>query len=67
MNGDFAAQRRFGIEQCGCKWVLFIDSDELVSDESLRRSSMFCKAERRQRIFSSVKTIFHITTLLTDR
>ena len=33
MNGDFAAQRRFGIEQCGCKWVLFIDSDELVSDE----------------------------------
>ena len=33
LNGDFAAQRRFGIEQCGCKWVLFIDSDELVSDE----------------------------------
>ena len=33
MNGDFAAQRRFGIEQCGCKWVLFIDSDEFVSDE----------------------------------
>lgn len=33
MNGDFAAQRRFGIDQCRCEWILFIDSDEFVSQE----------------------------------
>lgn len=35
MVGDFSAQRRFGIQQCRGQWVLFIDSDEVVSD-SLR-------------------------------
>lgn len=33
MDGDFAAQRRFGIAQCNGDWVLFIDSDEFVTDE----------------------------------
>ena len=37
MAGDFSAQRRFGIQQCLGRWVLFIDSDEVVSD-SLRNS-----------------------------
>lgn len=37
MAGDFSAQRRFGIQQCCGQWVLFIDSDEVVSD-SLRNS-----------------------------
>lgn len=32
MAGDFSAQRRFAIEQCQGQWVLFIDSDEVVSD-----------------------------------
>ena len=32
MAGDFSAQRRFGIQQCRGRWVLFIDSDEVVSD-----------------------------------
>lgn len=37
MAGDFSAQRRFGIQQCLGRWVLFIDSDEVVS-EGLRSS-----------------------------
>lgn len=33
MQGDFAEQRRFGIEQARGQWVLFIDSDEIVTEE----------------------------------
>ncbi|HEY3131644.1 MAG TPA: glycosyltransferase family 2 protein [Acidobacteriota bacterium] len=31
-EGDFAAQKNFGIEQCGADWVLVVDADELLSD-----------------------------------
>ena len=37
MAGDFSAQRRYGIQQCRGRWVLFIDSDEVVSND-LRNS-----------------------------
>lgn len=33
LNGNFAAQRNFGIEKATNKWVLFIDADERVSTE----------------------------------
>lgn len=33
MNGDFSAQRRFAVEQASGEWLLFIDSDEVVSPE----------------------------------
>ena len=33
LNGDWAQQRRFGISQSSCEWILFIDSDERVSSE----------------------------------
>lgn len=31
LHGDFAAQRNFGLEKAKGDWVLFIDSDEIVS------------------------------------
>lgn len=31
MNGDFGAQRRFAIEASGGEWILFVDSDEVVT------------------------------------
>ena len=33
LDGNFAAQRNFGLEKATNKWVLFIDSDERVSHE----------------------------------
>jgi len=31
LNGDFAAQRNFGLEKTRCEWILFIDADERVT------------------------------------
>ena len=33
LNGDWAQQRRLGISQSSCEWILFIDSDERISSE----------------------------------
>jgi glycosyltransferase involved in cell wall biosynthesis len=33
MNGDFAAQRNYGMEQAKNDWILFVDADERVSPE----------------------------------
>ncbi len=33
MNGDFGAQRRFAIDASNGEWILFIDSDEIVTPE----------------------------------
>ncbi len=33
LNGDFAAQRNFGLGKAKGEWVLFVDSDEVVSKE----------------------------------
>ena len=33
LNGDFAAQRRFGVEAAASDWILFLDSDEVVTPE----------------------------------
>lgn len=32
LNGNFSAQRNFGLSKAKNEWVLFIDSDEVVSD-----------------------------------
>jgi glycosyltransferase involved in cell wall biosynthesis len=33
LHDDFSAQRNFGLEQAAGEWVLFVDSDERVSEE----------------------------------
>jgi len=33
LNGDWAQQRRFGVSQTKCDWVLFLDADERISNE----------------------------------
>lgn len=33
LNGDWAQQRRFGVSQSKCDWVLFLDADERISNE----------------------------------
>ena len=33
LNNDFAAQRNFGLSKAKSDWVLFVDSDEVVSEE----------------------------------
>src|SRR3990167_3323477 len=33
LNGDFAGQRNFGLEKASGEWVLFVDSDEIISKE----------------------------------
>ncbi|WP_298714957.1 glycosyltransferase family 2 protein [uncultured Veillonella sp.] len=32
LNGDWAQQRRFGVSQSKCDWVLFLDADERISN-----------------------------------
>jgi glycosyltransferase involved in cell wall biosynthesis len=32
LNGDFSAQRNFGISKAKYDWIVFIDADEIVSD-----------------------------------
>lgn len=32
LNGDFSAQRNFGLSKATCEWVLFVDADERVTE-----------------------------------
>ncbi len=33
LNSNFSSQRNFGLSKAKCEWVLFIDADEIVSNE----------------------------------
>lgn len=33
LDGDFAEQRNFGLSKAGGEWVMFVDSDEVVTNE----------------------------------
>lgn len=45
LNGDWSQQRRFGISQAHCEWILFIDSDERVSPQLAKSIQESIKGE----------------------
>lgn len=49
VDGDFSKQRNFGLEKAKYDWVLFIDSDEIVSLE-LQQEIRFTLNKKRQDI-----------------
>lgn len=52
MNGDWGAQKTFGIEQTTCPWVFLLDCDERVSPE--------LAAEIRERVARDEKIAFAV-------
>lgn len=46
LNDDYAAQRNFGLEKARGKWVLFIDSDEKVSE--MLKKEILLKLDRKE-------------------
>lgn len=44
LDGDFAAQRNFGLEKASGNWDLFVDADEVISEE--------LEAEIKQKVLS---------------
>jgi glycosyltransferase involved in cell wall biosynthesis len=48
LEGDFAAQRNFGLEKARGDWILFVDADERVSD-ALRNQIQETVSARRNR------------------
>lgn len=48
LNGDFSSQRNFGISKAKSDWVLFVDSDETVSDGLVYEISNAIQLKDRQ-------------------
>lgn len=48
LNGDFAEQRNFGLSKAKGDWVLFIDSDEVASEELAREIQSVTRDTRHE-------------------
>ena len=59
LNGDWSQQRRFGISQASCDWILFIDSDERVSPELNDEIRKAIKGGEKKAYWLSRHNIFH--------
>src|SRR5260221_6197879 len=69
LNNDFAAQRNYGLEKALGDWVLFVDSDEVVSEQlsqeiqqTLKNSSYDGFFLKRQDVLFGKKLQFGETT-----
>ncbi len=54
LNGDFAAQRNFGLKKAKGDWILFIDGDEVVTDElknEIKRLITLKTAETNNKVY----------------
>jgi glycosyltransferase involved in cell wall biosynthesis len=60
--GDFAGQRNFGMGKAKYDWVLFVDSDEIVSKELKKEIILITKSQN-----SNVKTQNHNSNLKTSK
>lgn len=47
-QGDFAAQKNYGLERCRGQWVLVVDADELLSDTLRTRIPRLIRSRRRR-------------------
>lgn len=47
-QGDFAAQKNYGLERCRGHWVLIVDADELLSDTLRARIPRLISSRRRR-------------------
>lgn len=47
LNNDFAAQRNFGMKKAEGEWVLFVDSDEVVSEELKKEVNQTVNGKRQ--------------------
>ena len=59
LNGDWSQQRRFGISQASCDWILFIDSDERVSPELNDEIRKAVQSGEKKAYWLSRHNIFH--------
>lgn len=59
LNGDWSQQRRFGISQASCDWILFIDSDERVSLELNDEIRQAVQCREKKAYWLSRHNIFH--------
>ncbi len=58
LNGNFAAQRNFGLSKAKGDWVLFIDADEVVTKELQKEIVTRIKYSERNGFYVKRKDIF---------
>lgn len=58
LNGDFSAQRNFGLEKAKGNWILFIDADEIVTDPLASEIKKKTKSTRFNGFLANRKLIF---------
>ena len=60
LNGDFAAQRNYGLKQAKNEWVLFVDADERISPQLAKEivSRVSCLVSRVSGYFFKRKDFF---------
>jgi glycosyltransferase involved in cell wall biosynthesis len=64
LAGDFGAQRRFGIEQASGDWILFVDSDETVSEKLAESIASLVNSGKRAagRVKRENRFLYHAIT-----
>ena len=59
LNGDFAAQRNYGISLCGCNWILILDADERVPEKLAEKILTITNSSSSENICYSLQRESH--------